>query len=359
MQHSEVAIIGGGLAGLNAARLLHAAGVDVRLYEARIRPGGRILTVDETGAPAENGFDLGPSWFWPQTQPAMAALVRELGLAAFAQADDGDRMFERMAGLPPGRYPGQRQDPVSMRLVGGTGALVRRIVRDLPPGRLHLGAAVSHLALDGARVVLSLPGQAVSANHVIAALPPRLLAQTIRLSPAPPTAILARWRGTPTWMAPHAKVLAVYDRPFWRAAGLSGSAQSLAGPMPEIHDAGTADGRAALFGFVGIGAQGRARLGQAALTAACIAQLVRLFGPEAGTPRATLVKDWACDPLTATAADQAPSGHPEPAAQPLQGPWEAALTLAGSEASPVEPGYLAGAVEASVRAVQAVLARRA
>ena len=72
---TRVAILGGGLAGLNAARLLHNAGISFQLFEARDRLGGRILTVDETGHPAEGGFDLGPSWFWPQLQPAIGSLV--------------------------------------------------------------------------------------------------------------------------------------------------------------------------------------------------------------------------------------------------------------------------------------------
>jgi monoamine oxidase len=78
MIDTTVAIIGAGLAGLNAARLLHRAGVDFHLFEARDRVGGRILTVDELGALADDGFDLGPSWFWPQMHPVMGELIDEL-----------------------------------------------------------------------------------------------------------------------------------------------------------------------------------------------------------------------------------------------------------------------------------------
>ena len=65
------------------------------------------------------------------------------------------------------------------------------------------------------------------------------------------------WQETATWMAPPAKFFAVYDRPFWRKAGLSGTAQSFVGPLGEIHDATTASGKAALFGFPSIGADAR------------------------------------------------------------------------------------------------------
>jgi monoamine oxidase len=60
---TAVAIVGGGLAGLYAARLLNASGIDFQLVEARHRLGGRILSVGAAGEPSADGFDLGPSWF--------------------------------------------------------------------------------------------------------------------------------------------------------------------------------------------------------------------------------------------------------------------------------------------------------
>lgn len=107
MKQVQVAIVGGGLAGLTAARILRSAKVEHVLLEARNRLGGRILSVDEAGEPAEDGFDLGPSWYWPRMQPAIAALITELGLPAFAQASTGDRLFERMSREGPQRYPRQ------------------------------------------------------------------------------------------------------------------------------------------------------------------------------------------------------------------------------------------------------------
>ena len=128
MTDTTVAIIGAGLAGLHAARLLHRAGVDFHLFEARDRVGGRILTVDDRGALAEDGFDLGPSWFWPQMHPVMAALVDELGLPFFQQHGTGDLVFERTLRESPQRVPGFAQEPTSMRLAGGTAALVRALM---------------------------------------------------------------------------------------------------------------------------------------------------------------------------------------------------------------------------------------
>ncbi|WP_454104124.1 FAD-dependent oxidoreductase [Methylorubrum extorquens] len=94
------------------------------------------------------------------------------------------------------------------------------------------------------------------------------------------------------------------------------------------------------------------------MSAACTAQLVRLFGPEAGRPRKTLIKDWAADALTATAEDRSGSAHPSATSVAwVTGRWSECLSLAGSEASPIEPGFMAGAVEAARQAVQEVTGR--
>ncbi|WP_064681711.1 flavin monoamine oxidase family protein [Rhizobium bangladeshense] len=361
MKTCKVAVVGAGLAGLCAARALNAAGIDLIVVEARDRLGGRILSADEAGLPAEDGFDLGPSWYWPQMQPAMASLVGELGLPAFAQTSEGDVVFERMSREKPQRYRPVAMEQQSMRLAGGTAALVQALGRELASERIRLGSRVTAMALNDAGVRLTLTSgdgsvDVLQADHVIAALPPRLLDATVSFTPEQDRATAGRWRQTPTWMAPHAKFFALYDRPFWRLDGLSGTAQSMVGPLVEIHDATTASRKAALFGFLGVGAGQRATLGDAALKQACLGQLARLFGPAALAPRATLLKDWAADPLTSTAADQTGGDHPLPRDDHwVAGAWDQRLHLAGSETSPSEPGYLAGAVIAAGRAVADIL----
>jgi monoamine oxidase len=355
---AQVAIVGAGLAGLYAARLLKAAGVDFVLIEARDRLGGRIFTAGEGGTPSEDGFDLGPSWYWPHMQPAIGALVKELGLAAFVQNGDGDMIFERMSRETAQRYRPLAQAQQSMRLAGGSAALVGALARDIPADKVLLQTRVTGMALRDDGVALQLTSGVLIAKQVIAALPPRLLEASVRFTPLLDDRTAMRWRDTPTWMAPHAKFFALYERPFWRETGLSGTAQSMVGPMTEIHDATTASGRAGLFGFLGVGAEQRAALGEAALTHACLDQFTRIFGREASSPRSILFKDWAADPLTATAADRIAGGHVIPSGEPwVAGPWSARLALAGSETSDTEPGYLAGAVSAGARAVSQLLER--
>lgn len=358
----SILIVGGGLAGLTAARRLHQAGVSFRLLEARERLGGRILSVDAAGNWAGDGFDLGPSWFWPGTQPVLAALVGELGLAVFPQNSEGDIVIHRMSREEPQRYSlSAQQVPQSMRLAGGSGALIDALAADLPADGIRLGSRVTHIACgsDGVEVRFTTRnnGQEVlRASHVILALPPRLIEATVSFLPALDAATVERWRRTPTWMAPHAKVFALYETSFWREAGLSGTAQSMAGPLAEIHDATTASGQAALFGFLGVPAERRAEIGKEALVAASIQQFVRLFGPRAASPIGSLYKDWAVDPLTATRIDQLGGSPPMVNGGDWVGEtWRNCITLAGSESAAFEPGYLAGAVDAAERAAAAIL----
>ncbi len=145
-------------------------------------------------------------------------------------------------------------------------------------------------------------------------------------------------------MAPHAKFIALYDRSFWRSVGLSGMAQSAVGPMGEIHDATTASGATALFGFIGIDADRRQAAGTSLLTRACVDQLVRLFGDEAGRPTATLLMDWTAEVFTATADGRRGGAHPLPQRGLwVSGAWRDRLLLSGSETSASDPGSRAAA----------------
>ena len=62
-QGRRVVIVGAGLAGLYAARLLEQAGLDAVVVEARERVGGRVLTLDRIeGRPEAGGSQIGPNY---------------------------------------------------------------------------------------------------------------------------------------------------------------------------------------------------------------------------------------------------------------------------------------------------------
>ena len=350
------------MSGLVAANLLEQLGLGVTLLEARDRVGGRVF-----GVAAEDGthrFDLGPAWVWPEVNPRTADWLNTLGLALFEQQSRGAGLVELPSQAVRRHATGFAQQPPSMRIVGGTACLTDTLRAKLVRTRVLLGTRVRGLDVcpDGTvSVEFERGGQVetLAASSVILALPPRLLASTIRWSPALPAELSQRWSDAATWMAGQAKLLAVYSAPFWRAAGLSGSAVSQVGPLAEVHDASDPEGRhAALFGFVGGPAAWRRRMGRQALIDASVAQLGRLFGAQALTPRAVVMQDWAEEVETATPADAQPaSAHPAPMSTGLPAPWRDRIHLAGSEFAPDFPGYLEGAVLAAERAVDALQAQ--
>ena len=69
--------MGGGAAGIGAARRLHDAGIDTLLIEARSRLGGRAFTSIEGGYPV----DLGCGWFHSAEQNPWPAIAQAQGRA--------------------------------------------------------------------------------------------------------------------------------------------------------------------------------------------------------------------------------------------------------------------------------------
>lgn len=350
---TDVLIIGGGLAGLTAARRLSAAGVDFRLAEARSRLGGRILSA------GLDGYDLGPAWFWPG-QARVARLARDLGLGVFRQYAAGRTVFEDAAGAVR-RDLAIALNPEALRIEGGmarpVGALAREIGAELRDDRVWLGHRLTAVETNGARRRALLDGPrgvlTVEARAVVIAIPPRIASRDIAFSPAVSPEAAAALGGVPTWMAGHAKMVALYDQPFWRAAGLSGDAVSQRGPLAQIHDASPAHaGSGALFGFVGVDAAARAQRGEAALRADAAAQLARLFGDAAGAPTEILLADWAAEPLTAVGADRAaPAGHPAYGPRPALDALAAQGVIFGStEVAPEAGGFVEGAIASGERA---------
>lgn len=358
--NARIAIVGGGIAGLYAAMQLQSRGIDdYMLLEAADHFGGRIETV--SAGPNDARFDLGATWFWPGIQPQLDGLVRELGIARFAQHEIGDTLIERAPGAPAVRVRGYANEPVSMRLAGGMSALIDTIRSRLSMQRLHLDQRVTHLSAAKHSIeIQSINAQGNmsthSVAHVLLALPPRLASTSIVFDPPLPEALAQSWRDTPTWMAPHAKYLAVYPQAFWRERGLSGAARSASGPLAEIHDASPLEGAAAVFGFIGIPADGRARIGEPALLAACRAQLIRLFGDEARDPHFETIKDWTASRLSATAADRTATPHHwhAPQSEAVAGSWRGRVAGIGSEWSARYPGYVAGAIDAVDAAIESI-----
>jgi monoamine oxidase len=350
---TDVLIAGGGLAGLSLAYRLEQEAIDYRVVEARSRLGGRVLSLPSTKRGArEDRYDLGPAWFWPG-QPRLQELLDELGLSAFPQYSHGNLVYQDQDGTVQ-RDLQYSTMAGSLRVSGGIACLAESLSRRIPAHKILVNQKVTGLCLsdDGIYTTIQQNGEEaeIRSSLVALALPPRLAAQSIAFQPALESNATGAMGSIPTWMATHAKVIATYEKPFWREAGLSGDGISQRGPLVEIHDASPATGTTgALFGFVGVPAAAR-RSPEFDIAKLAVEQLGLMYGAKGAQPMDVLVQDWAREEYTATADDEneqllqhPPYGTPAS----LANLWDGKLLLTSSEMAPVFGGYLEGALEAA------------
>ncbi|KAI3430073.1 Amino_oxidase domain-containing protein [Psidium guajava] len=87
----SVIVIGGGISGIAAARVLHDASVKVILLESRDRIGGRIHTDYSFGFPV----DMGASWLHGVcNENPVAPLIRRLGLTLYRTSGDNSVLYD-------------------------------------------------------------------------------------------------------------------------------------------------------------------------------------------------------------------------------------------------------------------------
>jgi monoamine oxidase len=350
----DVAIVGAGLCGLALARLLVARGLDVQVIEARARLGGRVLTAHCEAT--SQALDLGPAWFWPETEQRIAALLGELGLASQAQHDPGDALWL----IDPNRTPERRSEPGGVhagarRIEGGAACLVDALAAALPDGCVRTGVALRVLRDCGSFIeLLPTAGQPVRARQVVLALPPRLVHEQVQFDPPLPVAASEALAATPTWMAAQAKAVTTFAQPFWRAAGHSGNAfvRHAQAVLGEVFDV-SVGGAGALGGFVALNAAQREHF-RRGLPLLIDSQLTQFYGPQAQDGHLHL-QDWANETWTCSALDR--TGPPEPPlADPLlrQPLWAGRVFLGGSETAAHGAGHMEGALEAADRIAHAL-----
>jgi monoamine oxidase len=326
----DVLVIGGGIAGLVAARRLEQLSHAVAVLEARPRLGGRALSQVVGGHP----LDLGPTWVW-DSESAIHALLAELGVQTFAHFDDGEDVYESSDGLQRGRFP--RSWVKERRVVGGMGCIVEALAKQV--GDIRLEQVVHSVDAHAETLRVTTDSGVHTARYVLGALPPSLAAPLLQT----PSAQRALWSKCPVWMGDIAKVVAVFERRFWADHGRSGRGASQRGPMVEIHDMSGSDGTpAALFGFV------PKATASPDLEERVRAQFIRMFGARA-VPKEVVIERW-WQPFTAT---EQPSvnpgllGHPALREPALGGRFH----LISCETSGESPGHINGAVERALAVV--------
>jgi monoamine oxidase len=351
----ETAIVGGGLCGLAVARHLHRQGQGFALFEARPRLGGRILSV----ACARSGMaiDLGPTWFWPDTQPLIRRLIADLGLHDFPQHDVGTVLQLRDPDKTPELINGHGVHGGARRLAGGMASLIDALTEKLPRSCAHVGYVLTSLSDRGDHIALGFRVAdrrvEVEARRVVLALPPRLVEEQVRFEPALDDAVRIAMREAGTWMAAQAKVVISYDRPYWREAGQSGNAfvthaQAVVGEIFDACDVSAT--KAALGGFLALSPELRQSF-EVGLPMLMASQMVQVFGSalEHGERN---YQDWATEPYTCSSLDRhSPADEHSGVANPLlrRALWDGKLHLGSSETASRGAGYLEGALEAARR----------
>lgn len=360
--NADVIIVGAGISGLATAFLLHEQGVSVRVLEANDRPGGRVHSVFSKKDQSYLA-DLGPTWVWPKYQPVITHWLDKLGLDRFPQYEQGDAILD----YGPGTHPDKRFLPGqdgSIRINGGPQAIIDRLIAALPENTVLLNALVTSIVTTPDDVTLEIDDEqqtTLRSQSAAVAVPPRIAAQSIQWQPDLSVSLKDALDQTPTWMAPHAKVVALYDEPFWRKRGLSGRIASNAGPIGEAHDhCGPNGSPAAIFGFIGLSHADRTRL-VGSLEKQIYDQLQRCFGVDSPQPNSIHIEDWAMSPTVTSPRDLSePMSHPNVRPDVLRAPHaNGRLFFAGAETAQQSPGLIEGAFDAAERVAKDIMISRA
>jgi monoamine oxidase len=285
------------------------------------------------------------------TRPIFGCEPREISLlfTLFYIASSGD-------GANPGTFErnfdtegGAQQ----YRFVGGSQLIAQRIAKHL--GRkVVLRSPVKRIVQGKNGVRVESSRLTVHAKYAIVAIPP-VLVNGIHFKPGLSAGRLGLGRTMPQgtlW-----KVTALYDKPFWRAKGLNGTAVQTGGPVGATYDDSPENGSTgALLGFVG-GDEARKfqAMSKASRRAAVLKNFADFFGNEALQARLYLETDWPGAKWSRGGpVGLAPPGLLTRYGPSLREPFRR-VHWAGTETALYWNGYMDGAVSSGRRAALEVI----
>ncbi len=238
------------------------------------------------------------------------------------------------------------------RFVGGSQLVAIRMAAELGE-RVALETPVGRIEDTGSGVRIEAGTTTVEAERVIVAVSPTLAARIDWEPEMPPR------RDQMTQRMPQGaiiKCMAIYDEPFWRSDGLSGSGLSDGGSVNAIFDNTPPDGSpGVLLGFLdGRAARRWGSATQGERQAEVVRVFARLFGPRALRPTAFVERNWAAERWSRGCYSGAfgPSGWTD-FGKALREPV-GRIHWAGTETATVWNGYIDGAITSGERAAAEV-----
>ncbi|WP_315770728.1 flavin monoamine oxidase family protein [Rhodococcoides kroppenstedtii] len=183
------------------------------------------------------------------------------------------------------------------RVVGGMQKVSIAMATDLGED-VHLNAPVRSVEWSADRVVVSADGGlSISARQVVLAVPPNLYS---RISFDPPLPRRQHQMHQHLSLGLVIKIHAVYDQPFWRDAGLSGTGFGAGEIVQEVYDnTNHEDSRGTLVGFVSDEkADAMFELDEDERKRVILASIANYLGPEALNPAVYYESDWASEEWT-------------------------------------------------------------
>jgi monoamine oxidase len=339
MDKPNVIIIGAGLAGLNLARLLKQEEIDATILEARQRIGGRIKTILHQGTTLE----LGATWFADKHQNLLA-LAQALSIPFEEQYYGKLGIYESELGqiqafeLPP-------QPERTYRFTQGSLSLIETLAEQLDDEQIALSKQVRKIIYDGQQMLVHTDKEVFSATYVVNTLPPHLAINGISYEPELAEEIRTLSSKTHTWMGESIKVGFFSPLPFWREKNI-GTLYSQRGPITELYDHSNSKG----FALKGFMHDSFVNLPFAEREKGARAQLANVFG-EKNMLKCTYVDSAWRNESDTFLTYQSFVGPHQNNGNPLlrEALYDGHLLLSSSETATHFPGYMDGAIEASIR----------
>jgi monoamine oxidase len=229
----------------------------------------------------------------------------------------------------------------STRFVGGPQQLSKGLARKLRKP-VHLNAPV--LAIDRGKQATVVTTNGSFRGQQVIVTAPKSVTAAIHFEPGLPPAMAQYLQRQPSGSA--VKIHAVYETPFWRTEGLSGSVVSDTGPIEIVYDNSPPDGTPGILVGFAEGNQGRSLFGLSAgeRRARVLDSLARYFGPRAAKPTHYVDMVWAREQYSGGAYGSFnPPGVLTSLGAAVAGPV-GNIHFAGADYSPEWPGYMEGAI---------------